>query len=170
MSTCAPHAPCGSTDAIGGSVAGLTGTGLVLQNNSRASFDLPGLAVAPHTSNIDISKFDLTVSFAETRGSDGAPQGIYCALEYATDLFDRETVGRLGERLIRLFEAVVVDPRQAVGRIDLLDAEEHRTILTDWNAPAHPVSEATLPELFEAQVARTPDATALLFESLRQRS
>ena len=36
-------------------------------------------------------------------------------------------------------------------------------LLESFNATAHPVPEATLPQLFEAQVARTPEAVALVF-------
>ena len=42
--------------------------------------------------------------------------------------------------------------------------DERRTILQDWNDTARPVPSATLPELFEAQVANSPDATAVVFE------
>src|SRR5262249_33418002 len=41
--------------------------------------------------------------------------------------------------------------------------ERHR-LLEDWNATDRAVAAATLPELFAAQVARTPHATAAVFE------
>src|SRR5882762_10339143 len=53
---------------------------------------------------------------------------------------------------------------QQVVRSGLLDPAERRRILIDWNATTLPASQATLPELFEEQVARTPDATAVVFE------
>ena len=43
-------------------------------------------------------------------------------------------------------------------------AAERHTILRDWNDTAHPVPAATLPQLFEAQVARIPDAIAVVYE------
>src|SRR5262249_21066980 len=47
--------------------------------------------------------------------------------------------------------------------LDILDALERATILRGWNDTARPVPAATLPELFAAQAARTPDAVAVLF-------
>ena len=45
-------------------------------------------------------------------------------------------------------------------------AERH-TILREWNATARAIPGATLPELFAAQVARTPEADAVVFEDER---
>ena len=47
-------------------------------------------------------------------------------------------------------------------RLEVLGPEERHTLLKEFNATAHPLPEATLPALFEAQVARTPEALALL--------
>ena len=46
----------------------------------------------------------------------------------------------------------------------ILAPAERATILQDWNDTAHPVPAATLPELFAAQAARTPDAIAVVCE------
>ena len=55
-------------------------------------------------------------------------------LQYRTDLFERSTVEAIGRRLVALLEAVVADPSQPIGRIDLLAPEERRQILFEWNA------------------------------------
>jgi amino acid adenylation domain-containing protein len=51
-----------------------------------------------------------------------------------------------------------------VCRIDILGAEERETILRGWNDTAHPVPQATLPELFVREAAKQPDAIAVVFE------
>ena len=86
-------------------------------------------------------------------------------LEYRPDLFDRQSVEALGGRLIRLLEASVAQPDRAIGRLDILDAAERQTLLCDWNDTARAISVATLPELFAAQAARSPEAVAVVFGS-----
>src|SRR6202795_5112105 len=88
-------------------------------------------------------------------------------LEYRPDLFDRESVEALGGRLIRLLEASVAQPDCAIGRLDILDAAERQTLLCDWNDTARAISVATLPELFAAQAARSPEAVAVVFGEQR---
>ena len=88
-------------------------------------------------------------------------------LEYRPDLFDRASVEALIGRLVRLLEAAVANPEQAVGTIDILAPDERVTILHAWNDTARAVPSATLPELFAAQVARTPDAIAVIHEDER---
>src|SRR5262249_30682797 len=85
-------------------------------------------------------------------------------LEYRPDLFERESIAALGERLVRLLEAVVAEPERAIGRLDILGVAERQTILRDWDDPAQAIPAATVAELFAAQAARTPDAVAVVFE------
>ena len=62
------------------------------------------------------------------------------------------------------WKAVAADPNQRIGHIDILEPEERRQILVDWNDTACELPNTTLPALFEAQVRRSPEATALVFE------
>src|SRR5215467_611855 len=70
----------------------------------------------------------------------------------------------MGRRLVTLLEAVVADPDQPIARIELLAPEERRQLLFEWNDTAREVPQLTLPSLFEAQVERSPEAIALVFE------
>jgi amino acid adenylation domain-containing protein len=85
-------------------------------------------------------------------------------LQYRTDLFEYRSAEAIGNRLLRLLEAIAEDPSQRIGSIELLTTEEHHEILSQWNATAQTVPQSALPALFEAQVDRTPEATALIFE------
>jgi nonribosomal peptide synthetase DhbF len=69
------------------------------------------------------------------------------------------------QRLLRLLAAVAQNPERPIGTIGLLTPQERHQILVKWNDTVHPLPEATLPELFEAQVAKTPNATAVVFEN-----
>src|SRR5499427_330883 len=84
-------------------------------------------------------------------------------MEYASDLFDRGSVEALAGRLVRLLEAAVAAPDVAIGRLEILSAEERRTLLQEWTATGRALPGATLPQLFAAQVAATPDAVAVVF-------
>ena len=140
---------------------------LTFQNNAAASFTLAGLSTAFEPVALSNVKFDLSLSLGEQRGAGGEPLGIGGMLEYATDLFDGAGVAVLAGRLVRLLEAAVAEPGRAVGRLEILSGEERHTILRDWNATARALEPATLPQLFDAQALRTPDAVAVVFEDQR---
>ncbi|QKW26034.1 non-ribosomal peptide synthase/polyketide synthase [Streptomyces seoulensis] len=121
---------------------------------------LPGLTVRRETLGQDGAKFDLSFDFVEL--GDGA--GIEGWIEYSADLFDEESAELLARRLEMLLEQVAADPGRRVGALDVLRDGERARVLTRWNDTARPVPGLTLPELFRAQAARTPAATALVCE------
>ncbi|HEY0602095.1 MAG TPA: amino acid adenylation domain-containing protein, partial [Herpetosiphonaceae bacterium] len=62
--------------------------------------------------------------------------------------------------------ALALTPDSRYETASLLSAAERQALLHDWNATAVPYPSGTvLHELIEAQVQRTPDATALVFEA-----
>jgi amino acid adenylation domain-containing protein len=89
-------------------------------------------------------------------------------LEYATDLFDAATARVIAGRYLRLLAAAVRDPGTILSGLELLDPGERALVVRTWNATAadYP-AEATLHELVAAQAARTPEATAVIFEGER---
>ncbi|MGH3428308.1 MAG: amino acid adenylation domain-containing protein, partial [Mycobacteriales bacterium] len=139
---------------------------LVLQNTPHTglAMDLPGMATRPEPVDLSTAKFDLLVSLDERRAGDGTLEGIDGVLNYRTDLFDRVTVESMLARLIRVWEAVVADPDQPISRIEILTAEERHRLLVEYNDTTQEMPATTLPVLFEQQVARTPDHTAVVFE------
>ncbi|MFI8192534.1 non-ribosomal peptide synthase/polyketide synthase [Streptomyces sp. NPDC085946] len=129
---------------------------VVLQNTPAAGLDLPGLEVTDVETDLRHAAFDLTLEFAETPS--GALDGL---LTYNTDLFDAATAERMAGQLATLLTAVAEDPDRPLGALPLASEETLRGVLEQGRGTARPVPAATLPELFERQAARTPDAPAL---------
>ncbi|MFD2172186.1 amino acid adenylation domain-containing protein [Tumebacillus lipolyticus] len=136
----------------------------VFQNTPDPTLDLPGLQTSLQLHPVGASKFDLTVELRERRAADGSPDGIDGLLEFSTDLFKRETAEAISTRLLRLLEAAATDPDQPIGRLPILAPDERQMILEQWNGAPQEVLPATLPQLFEAQVARSPEAVAVTCE------
>ncbi|MFC1433676.1 non-ribosomal peptide synthase/polyketide synthase [Streptacidiphilus sp. N1-3] len=125
--------------------------------------ELQGLAARPEPLGQHTAKFDLSFDFIEQ----GPGEGIQGWIEYSADLFDRRTVEQLAQRLLRLLEQVVADPALPLRDLDLLDPGELQQVLTGWNDTDRELAPTTLPELFRAQVARTPEALALVLGEQR---
>ncbi|MEU1285262.1 amino acid adenylation domain-containing protein [Kitasatospora sp. NPDC005856] len=133
---------------------------LVLQSNEQAEPATAGLDVEPLAAGTGSAKFDLSLIAEESFGPDGEPAGIDCALDFATDLFDRETVEAVAVRFGRLLAAVAARPELPIGRVELLSAEERAALPVAGGAL--PAEVPLLPAAFAAQAARTPEAVALV--------
>ncbi|MEU8389534.1 amino acid adenylation domain-containing protein [Micromonospora sp. NPDC048843] len=145
---------------------------LILNNTAdQAAFDavaqLPGLAVDRVPADPGDAKFDLAVTFGEQHGADGAPAGLAGSLEYSVDLFDEATARDLTDRLGRLLAAVAADPERPLSAVDVFAPIEWHGLRHVWNATDRVVGDTTLSVLLAEQVARTPDAVALVFEGVR---
>ncbi|MFF2393834.1 non-ribosomal peptide synthase/polyketide synthase [Nocardia sp. NPDC058114] len=132
---------------------------LDFQNNSRTELELAGLTATELEIDTHTAKFDLHLTLRETT------DGLLARFEYATDLFDAQTITDFGTRFLRTLDTVTADPDVVIGDIDLLDADERIRVLGAWNATEYPVDERmTLASLFAAQAERTPNATAVTLE------
>ncbi|XVS67309.1 non-ribosomal peptide synthase/polyketide synthase [Actinosynnema sp. CA-299493] len=124
---------------------------VALQNAGRALPELPGLRVEEHPLTRDQAILDLSIDFTPT------DDGLHVLVEYSTDLFDADTIQRMGRHLLALLDGVTADPYRPVREVPLLLGDE-----PDGRGRLLEVPATTFPELFEAQVGRTPDATALV--------
>ncbi|HZS23170.1 MAG TPA: amino acid adenylation domain-containing protein, partial [Pseudonocardiaceae bacterium] len=128
---------------------------VILQNTPVRNPELTGLDVSAVEVHATTTKFDLTVEFNET--GDALTGG----LVYNTDLFDGTTMQRMAAHLLVLLNGITADPDQPVAQLPLLTGSEHHQLLFGWNDTDALVPAVALPELFAAQVARTPDAVAV---------
>ncbi|WP_329560680.1 non-ribosomal peptide synthetase [Kitasatospora sp. NBC_01266] len=135
---------------------------LTLQNNTQAVVDLPGLEATVTAAGRPAAKFDLTFALDEESGT----SGLHGSLTFAGDLFDAATAQQLADRFLRVLHTVAAEPHRPLHRVDILDSAERHRILTEWNDTAVEPVAGTLPELFAVQVARTPDAVAVLADGV----
>lgn len=131
----------------------------ILQNTPFPHLHLPDLEFDPVDVDPGAAKFDLTLSMI----SEG--EGFKGQFEYNTDLFDEDTIDRMVGHLLTLLEGVVASPDAALERLPILPGEERDRMLVKWNDTSRPVEAPwTLHGMVEAQVDRTPDREAVLYE------
>jgi amino acid adenylation domain-containing protein len=132
---------------------------LSMNNALSPEVSLEGLQVEHLELEHCTTQCDLSLSFADTG------EGIECALEYATDLFDVATIARTSRQFQVLLEGMVGDDQQPVSQLPLLCEQERRQILTTFNATQTALPpEQLIHRLFESHAAARPDAIALVFE------
>ncbi|MFL5539304.1 MAG: non-ribosomal peptide synthetase, partial [Longimicrobiaceae bacterium] len=121
--------------------------------------DVPGLTLRLEHVDSGTSKFDMFLEMLE----DGA--GLRGNLEYATDLWEAETVERMVALFLRLLEALAGDPALPVGRAALLEADEADARVRGWNRTARPYPrDASIHAVFAERAAAFPSSVALRWE------
>ena len=135
---------------------------LVLQNNGEKK---KGLELKEEEINqtVDLgfsaSKFDIEIVLQET--------GDYLSLHviYNTEVYERDMVEDLIRHYKQLLNALVKNPGEKISEINYLSHEEkHEILVTFNNTKVDYPKDKTIVDLFEAQVKKTPDAIALVFE------
>ncbi|HET7464935.1 MAG TPA: amino acid adenylation domain-containing protein, partial [Longimicrobium sp.] len=129
----------------------------------RGGLSLPGLEVGRVSAGSGAhANTDLHLGLLETG------ERIVGRMTYATALFERETVQRHLGYLRQVLEGMVAGENEPVERLALLPDAERARVVEEWNRTeaAYP-AESCIHELFEAQVRRTPGATALVSADAR---
>ena len=127
--------------------------------DTSAAPDAPGLTITD-ISGREFSHYPLTVLALP-----GRELGL--RVEFATDVFDADSIEALIERFERVVVAMCADPTRRLSSMDLL-GEGERARLDGWGNRAVLTRPAptpvSIPVVWAAQVARTPEAVALSFE------
>lgn len=122
----------------------------IFQHEPTPELDLPDLSTQLLTLGNHGAAFDLRLFLEET------PQGLRGWLEYKTDLFDEETIVRLGGRLETLLERVIDDSDQSVETLLPLTDVDKATIVEDNPAGTTTPTPYTPPtDELEFQLAQT---------------
>ncbi|MGY4929166.1 amino acid adenylation domain-containing protein, partial [Streptomyces sp. 900105755] len=134
---------------------------LTLHNTAPAVLDLPGVDVSELPTGERPARYDLHVIMSETFAGTGVPAGLRGTVTVAADLFDPGTATAVGARLGRLLAAVGAGPQSRLHQLRVIDEAERSQAVAGWNDTARPLPQRMVPDLIEAQAARTPDAVAV---------
>jgi len=110
--------------------------------------------------NTDTAKFDLTLDVEERL------EEIVGWFEYNADLFEASAIARMIGHFQTLLEGIVANPKQQISELPLLTEAERYKLLIEWNNTfAEYPQDKCIHQLFEEQVAQTPNNIAVAFEA-----
>ena len=131
----------------------------VLENTPKEALKFGDVAVTSLDLDTELAKYDLTVSMHEET------EGLQAVFNYSADLFDGATITRMLGHFQTLLQGIVENPDQRISDLPILTQAERQQLLVEWNdtTTEYP-RDKCIHQLFEEQVERTPDATAVVFE------
>ncbi len=135
---------------------------VVLQNNeTAAAVELDGLKLSPYNTENTISKFDMSFNFSESG------EGLFCGIEYNTDIYSEDRIKRMVDHLRLLISSVLDNPESKVKDLDIIPVDEMNLLLNVFNDTKtdYPADKSII-DLFEDQVDNTPDNIAVVFEDV----
>ncbi|UHO38302.1 amino acid adenylation domain-containing protein [Chryseobacterium capnotolerans] len=143
--------------------------GLQTSNGGEAVAQGEDIIFQPFDGEVDYqaAKFDLTTMINEN------PDGIQMTFNYATSLFKKETINRIADTyqylLSQIVQSGVSDSKNLkIGELSLLSETENRQIIEVLNDNRKEYQDKnTIHQQFEAQVIKTPDAPALVYQNVR---
>ena len=133
-----------------------------LRSPEKRALKLGELEATSVSTDSHTAKFDLVAMLVEKE--DGSVVG---SCGYSTDLFDSATIERMMGHYGRLLESVVEDVERPIYEMAMLGEDERRQLLEEWNETGVSYPEASVHELFEGQVERTPEGIAVECEGER---
>ncbi|MFL5538214.1 MAG: amino acid adenylation domain-containing protein, partial [Longimicrobiaceae bacterium] len=118
--------------------------------------ELPGLVVEAGEGDSGTTKVDLVLAAAEVEGE------MHCVFQYASDLWDAETIERMAAHLRVLLAAAAADPELPVSALPLMGPEEEELVVHAWNrTQADYPRDLAVHHLFEAAADADPAAVAV---------
>jgi amino acid adenylation domain-containing protein/non-ribosomal peptide synthase protein (TIGR01720 family) len=130
---------------------------LILQNYYRTEVEIPNLTITSRQYVPPVSKFDITITGQES------DNGLALIFEYSIHLFNPETIRRWAGYLERIIRTVVRESLLPLSQLEILGEEERKKLLYEFNQTAREYPKnMTIHGLFEEQVRKTPDNTAIV--------
>lgn len=129
-----------------------------LQSGYDSPENLFGIRAESLSIDNEAAQVDLSLMVRETADQ------LTAAFVYNCDLFEAPTIQRLARHWSQLVEAIGTSPDTPLEYLPILQTDEKRQILVEWNRTQRPFPKEVLtPDLFAHQVSLTPMATAVSY-------
>ena len=126
-----------------------TGFKDMLLGNTTAKYYIP---------NVNISKFDLSLEIIPMSNK------TTISFEYSTKLFDETFIKNMAYHYLNILHSILENSDVKISEIDMLSEEERNTVLYKFNNTKMDYGRGkTISQLFEEQVLKTPNNTAVIF-------
>ncbi len=133
-----------------------------MQNMHFEDMSIEGIKVTKLEYDSKTSKFDITMTFFDEE------DGMELHLDYCTGLFKKETIERFEKHFENILMRVVDNINIRLSDIDMLSGEEKDQLKNVFNNTlAEYPKDKTIQMLFEEQVEKSPENTAVIFEGDR---
>ncbi|RKR04557.1 amino acid adenylation domain-containing protein [Flavobacterium sp. 90] len=137
---------------------------VVLQNQEQLHNlnheELLNLEISDYEFRSKTSQLDVSFTFAENDGLD-------LTIEYNTDIYEEYLIERMFLHFENLLSELLKQPESLIQEVDYLTENEKQQLLVGFNSTEVIYSkEKTIVDLFEEQVANTPDRVAVVFENI----
>lgn len=134
---------------------------LAFQNQEKSCFALEGAEAIECSMEAPTAKFDLTFNICPNG------DGYRVDLDYCAALFEREGMRSMLEHYVEILKQVVQDENIRMADVQVITEGERHKILDEFNtAETDYPMDATVIELFEGQVARTPEQAAVIYDDI----
>ena len=131
----------------------------VLQNQDAVTLELPEIQIDYLEQPATTARFDLTLTVTDSAA------GLRLQWDYSTDLFRQERIQRMAQHFAHLLNQLLLQPELSLDSLPMLTIADIQQ-LQSWNATnvQYPQRHQTLTLLFEAQVRKTPNAIAAVYD------
>ncbi|GAA6169339.1 amino acid adenylation domain-containing protein [Sessilibacter corallicola] len=131
---------------------------LILQNNEQEALELPGLTLSLQDLPVEKVQYDLTLEILDS-GDELTLRWLY-----STALFKPETISQLAKHFECLLAGLLNEPNKQIAAVDLLDANESKQQLAQFNqTDADYSKDHSFENLLARQVASNPNKVAARF-------
>ncbi|MCP4682805.1 MAG: amino acid adenylation domain-containing protein, partial [Desulfobacterales bacterium] len=111
-----------------------------------------------NANGFEMTNFPLTVLIAP------GPQ-MSINIQYYKELFNKETIDQILGHMHQVLSTIVENSQIKLSELDILTSQEREKILVSFNDTVSPFPKDKCPyQLFEKQVEKTPERTAIFFE------